>query len=175
MTFKHLQFGQIVISWYHKIAGDNNCFSFNLVYQKGRFRYKIEKVNTTIEFCILELVFVPNFSLNWQFRFFEPSLPKRVFPVKNRRSEHRNWILHIQISQGIQFQLTLTVSFIFFYQICPKRVFPVENGEVALARASMVVTYYIKLFRAEVGRHNGILMSLFLLVAGIKMDQLRDS
>ena len=99
----------------HKVAGDNNCFSFNFVYQKGRFRYKIEKVNTTIEFCILELVLVPNFSLNWQFRFFGPSLPKRVFPVKNRRSEHRNWILHIRISQGIQFQLTLTFLFIFFF------------------------------------------------------------
>ena len=29
----------------------------------------------------------------------------------------------------------------------------------------MVVTYYIKLFRGEVGRHNGIFMSLLLLVA----------
>ena len=159
----------------HKVAGDNNCFSFNFVYQKRRFRYKIEKVNTTIEFCILALVSVPNFSLNWQFRFFGPSLSKRVFSVKKGISEHHHWILHIRISQGIKFQLTLTVLLLFFYQICPKRVFPVENGEIALARASMVVTYYIKLFRAEVGRHNRILMSLFLLVAGIKTDQFRDS
>ena len=32
--------------------------------QKGYFRSKTEKVNITIEFCIFELVQVPNFSLN---------------------------------------------------------------------------------------------------------------
>ena len=39
------------------------------------------------------------------------------------------------------------------------------NTKIALLRASMVVTYYIKLFRTEADRHNGILMSLILLVA----------
>ena len=33
------------------------------------------------------------------------------------------------------------------------------NEKVALLCASMVVTYYIKLFRPEVDRHNSILMS----------------
>ena len=33
----------------------------------------------------------------------------------------------------------------------------------------MVVTYYIKLFRTEADRHNGILMSLLLLVAEKKV------
>ena len=42
--------------------------------------------------------------------------------------------------------------------------FPVENGKIALVRASMVVTYYIKLFRTGADRHNGILMSLLLQV-----------
>ena len=32
--------------------------------EKGYFRSKTEKVNTTIEFCIFELVWVPNFSLS---------------------------------------------------------------------------------------------------------------
>ena len=49
-------------------------------------------------------------------------------------------------------------------QICPKRVFLVENAKIAIARASMVIIYYIKLFRTGAGRHNGILMSLLLLV-----------
>ena len=40
-----------------------------------------------------------------------------------------------------------------------------KNAKIALLRASMVVTYYIKLFRTGAGRHNGILMSLLLLVA----------
>ena len=39
------------------------------------------------------------------------------------------------------------------------------NTKIALLPASMVVTYYIKLFRTEADRHNGILMSLILLVA----------
>ena len=54
----------------------------------------------------------------------------------------------------------------FFYQIYPKRVFPVESGKIALVRASIVVTYYIKLFRTGADRHNGILMSFLNLVAG---------
>ena len=52
----------------------------------------------------------------------------------------------------------------------PKRIFPLGNGKVALLRASMVVTYYIKLFRTGADRHNGILMSHLLLVAETKMD-----
>ena len=48
--------------------------------------YKIEKVNTTIEFCIFELVLLPNFSLNWQVWFFGPNLPKKgVFSLKQKK------------------------------------------------------------------------------------------
>ena len=39
------------------------------------------------------------------------------------------------------------------------------NAKIALLRASMVVTYYIKHFRKSADRRNGILMSLLLLVA----------
>ena len=39
------------------------------------------------------------------------------------------------------------------------------NAKIALLCSSMVVTYYIKLFRTGSDRHNGILMSLLLLVA----------
>ena len=42
-------------------------------------------------------------------------------------------------------------------------VFPIENRKIALSRASMVITYYIKLFRTGADRHNGILMSLLLV------------
>ena len=45
-----------------------------------------------------------------------------------------------------------------------KRKFPVKNGKIALVLASMVVTYYAKPFRTGADRHNGILMSLLLLV-----------
>ena len=39
------------------------------------------------------------------------------------------------------------------------------NAKIALSRASMVVTYYIKLFRTGADRHNGIVISLLFLVA----------
>ena len=39
------------------------------------------------------------------------------------------------------------------------------NAKIALFRSSMVVTYYVKLFRTGADRHNGILLSLLLLVA----------
>ena len=39
--------------------------------------WKTEKMNSAITFCILELVQVRNFSLNWQFWFFGPNLSKK--------------------------------------------------------------------------------------------------
>ena len=53
----------------------------------------------------------------------------------------------------------------FFDQICPNSKFPVEKRKIAHVRASMMVTYYSKLFRTGADRHNGILMYLLLLVA----------
>ena len=38
------------------VAGTIIYFSLTFVYQKGCFRYKAEKENTTIEFCTFELV-----------------------------------------------------------------------------------------------------------------------
>ena len=43
------------------------------------------------------------------------------------------------------------------------------NAKIALLRVSMVVTYHIKLFRSEADKHNGILLSLLLLVAETTM------
>ena len=39
----------------------------------------------------------------------------------------------------------------------------------------MVVTYYIKLFQREADWHNGILMSLLLLVAETKMNKINQN
>ena len=44
---------------------------------KGYFQSKTEKVNSTTKFCIFKLVLLPNFSLNWQFWFSGPNLPKK--------------------------------------------------------------------------------------------------
>ena len=53
---------------------------------------------------------------------------------------------------------------IFFFLLpnLPEKGISVENGKIALVRASMVVTYYIKVFRAGADRHNSILMSFLL-------------
>ena len=44
------------------------------------------------------------------------------------------------------------------------------NAKIALSRAGMAVTYCTKLLRTTTGRHNGILMSLLLLVAEATRD-----
>ena len=91
--------------------------------QKEYFHSKTEKVNITTKLYIFELVWVTNFSLNWQFLY--------------------SW---------------------------PKRVLQIGNGKIALVRAPMVVTYYIKLSRTGAERHNSILMSLLLLVAETNIE-----
>ena len=133
--------------------------------QKGYFRSKTEKLNITIEFCMFELVYVPNVSLKWTFWFFGPNCPKqsisgrklkkwtsllnspylnyfkyqvspwtdnfhfldqispkRVFPIKNRKSEHDHLILHAQISVGSKFQLKLIIL-IFWTKFAQKGYF----------------------------------------------------
>ena len=40
----------------------------------------MEKENIAIDYWIFELAWVPNFTLNKQFRFFGPNLPKKVIP-----------------------------------------------------------------------------------------------
>ena len=98
-------------------------------------------------------------------------MPKKYVSSLKQKSEHHHWILHIRIRLGTKFQLKLTILN-FFDQICPKREFPVENRKIALVHASMVITYHIKLFHMGADRHNGILMSLLLLVAETIIERL---
>ena len=137
--------------YFRKVAKTIIVLCLPLISQKGCFQYKTENVNTTIEFCIIELVLVPNFSLNWQFSFFGPNLPKKRVSGLKQKSEQRHWILHTRVSLGTKFQPKLTIL-IFFDQICPKKEFLVENGKSTLVRASMVVTYYTKLFHTGADR-----------------------
>ena len=53
-----------------------------------------------------------------------------------------------------------------------KIVFTNSNAKPSLLRASMVVTYYIKLFQMGADKHNGVLMSLLVLVAETMMKNL---
>ena len=78
------------------------------------------------------------------------------------------FVLFISVGVSLDgaFPLWVSLNWQFFSdQNFPKTELPFENGKIALVHASMVVTYYIKLFRTRAERHNGILMSLLLLVA----------
>ena len=61
------------------------------------FQSKTDKIDSTIEFYIFELVFVSNFTLN-NFEFLAQICPRKIFMVKNRKNEHHHWIPQIQIS-----------------------------------------------------------------------------
>ena len=107
---------QIVLNFWTKFA------------QKRYLLSKAEKVNAIIEFWLFTLVLVPNFSLNWQFWFFWPDLPKKSFSGLQQKkwTPHIFYIiLHIQISIVRNFSLNL--QFWFFGPYLPKKVFPVEN------------------------------------------------
>ena len=73
----------------------------------------------------IQISLVWNFSSNWQFWFFGPNLPKKVFPVKNRKSEHHHGILHIHIS--LVQNLKSNWQFWFFGPNLPKKLLPVKN------------------------------------------------
>ena len=87
---------------------DSNHASFIFFYQKGCFWYKTEKVNITIEFCIFELIQVANFSLNWQFWFVGPNLPKKgnsrqKQKKKKKKKRISHWVLNIENSLSTKF------------------------------------------------------------------------
>ena len=80
--------------------------------QKGYFQLKTEKVNTTIEFCIFKLVWVPSFSWNWQFWFLDQICPKRAFAVGNRK---KKWISPLNCAYFNQSYFNLNRRFWFFF------------------------------------------------------------
>ena len=95
--------------------------------QKQCFRSKTEKVNTTNEFYIFELVKITNFSLNCQFWFFGPNLPEKGNSVwKQNLIEYHHCILPIRISVGNKFRLNLT-TFIFWTKFAQKEEFGSET------------------------------------------------
>ena len=86
-------------------------------------------MNTTIEFCIFELVLVPNFGLNWQFWFIGSSLPKKGVSGLNTKSKYHHCILHIRISLGNKLQVKLRIL-IFWTKLVQKGEFQSEANKV---------------------------------------------
>ena len=76
--------------------------------QKGCFRSKTVEVDITVEFYIFKLVLVPSFSLNWQFWFFRPDLPKK--DISSQKQKNRASPLSSEnLNLGTKFQLKLTI------------------------------------------------------------------
>ena len=90
--------------------------------QKGYFPCKTEKVNITVVFCIFVLAWVPNFSLNRHSSFCGPNIPQKSISSLKRKSYHRRWILHVQISLRVKFHLKLIIW--FFGPNLPKKGIP---------------------------------------------------
>ena len=97
---------------------------------KGFSILKQKKWTPHIFYIILHIhiSLVRNFSSNWQFWFFGPNLPKKVFPVENRENEHYHGILHIWISLGTKFQLKLIILS-FWAKFTQKRYFQLKTEQ----------------------------------------------
>ena len=58
--------------------------------QKGISNLNQKKMNTTIKSCIFKWVYIPNFSLNWQFNFFDQICPTKYFQSKTEKVDISN-------------------------------------------------------------------------------------
>ena len=126
---KHTQPWNFTYSNYsfYQISLEQTILNFWTKFAQERYGQK-QKLILIIEFLLFKLVLVRNFSLNWQFRFFWPDLPKKHFSgLKQKKwTPHIFFIiLHIQISQVQSFSSNW--QFWFFGPNLPKKVFPVKN------------------------------------------------
>ena len=70
--------------------------------QNRYFWLKKEKVNITTEFWRFKLVYGPNFSLNWQFWFFGPNLPKIIISCLKQENRIFGWVHGCYLLQYIK-------------------------------------------------------------------------
>ena len=76
---------QISLSANFQLKLTDDIFLPNLSTKSNCFLSKTDKIDITIEFCIFELVFVSNFTLNKQFWIFGKTLPKRDIYVQKQK------------------------------------------------------------------------------------------
>ena len=99
----------------------------------------------------IQISLVWNFSSNWQFWFFGPNLPKKVFPVKNRKKEHHHVSLHIWISLCAKFNLKLIILS-FWTRFIIKRHFQLRT-EQAVYKLQAVVFFIVNVNSNVVFKH----------------------
>ena len=135
--------------------------------QKRHSHSKSEKVNITIEFYILDLVYAPNFTLNKQFWNLEPNLPKKGISCQQMEK------LNITIELCI-FTLVLVPTFSLKWQFWFFEPNLLKKGIYGLKEKKShfcVRPWPLLIFCTGADRHNGILMSLLLLVPDTKVLQ----
>ena len=98
---------------------------WNKVAQNGYFQSKLEKMDTTIEFCIFKSVYIPNFTLNWQFWFFWQICPKNYFLSKTEKVNITNEFCIFELVKVPNFSLNW--QFWFFGPILPKKSISGQN------------------------------------------------
>ena len=137
----------IRISLRIKVHFEQTILSFWTKFSLERYLWsKTEKLNIIIEFRLFKLVLVPNFSLNWQFWFFWPDLPKKGFSgLKQKKlTPHIFYIiLHIHISLLQNFSSNW--QFLLFGSNLHKKVFPVKTEKVNIIiefRIFKLVSWY---------------------------------
>ena len=153
-----------LVYWYHISALTDNFDFFWPGLPKNDFSGLKQKKWTPHIFYIvlhIQISLVRNFSSNWQFWFFGPNLPKKVFPVENRKSEHHHGILHIWISLGTKFQLKLIILS-FWTKFTQKRYFK-SKTEQAIHGVQAFVFCVVNVDSTVVFKHFDALKDLSLL------------
>ena len=68
------------------IVSSNRIFEFcDQICSKNLFWSKTKRINITVEFCIVKLVWVPKYTLNKQFWISEPDLCKQGISILKRK------------------------------------------------------------------------------------------
>ena len=132
--------------------------------KKGFSGLKQKKWTPHIFYIILhiQISLQRNFSSNWKVWFFGPNLPKKVFPVENRKSEYHHGILHIWISLGTKFQLKLIILS-FWTKFTQKRYFQLKT-EQAVQGLQAFVFLVANVNSAIVFKHFEDLKDLIILI-----------
>ena len=87
--------------------------------------------------------------------------------IPGPKQKNSTQLLNCAISNEFRWQISAETDSLdrFFGPNLPRKDKTEENRKIGSSRVSLVFTYYIKLFNTKADRRNGILMSLFLLVA----------
>ena len=113
--------------------------------QKGYFQSKSEKMNTTSELRIFKSVYIPNFTLSWQFWFSGPNLPKKsiIYLVKIAKSERHEFCL-FEISKCQTSPSRIKFASKWYFQSRTEKVNKTEHWILRI-QISLGTTFQLKL------------------------------